>query len=59
MITVIVTVHTVIGRIIIAHDVIISVLAVIITVYTIRGRIIITHDVIISLHQKLRENYQD
>ena len=39
-------------RIIVTHDVIISLLAV-------RERIIITHDVIISLHQKLRENYPD
>ena len=39
-------------RIIVTHDVIISLLAV-------RGRIIITHDVIISVQQKLRENYPD
>ena len=39
-------------RIIVTHDVVISLLAV-------RGRIIITHDVIISLQQKLRENYPD
>ena len=39
-------------RIIVTHDVIISLLAV-------RGRIIITHDVIISVRQKLRESYPD
>ena len=39
-------------RIIVTHDVIISLLEV-------RGRIIITHDVIISLQQKLRGSYPD
>ena len=56
-------------RIIVTHDVIISLLAVrgriiithdvIISLQAIRRRIIVTHDVIISLQQKLRENYPD
>ena len=49
---VIIIVHTIRRRIIIAHDVIISLQAV-------RGSINRTQDVIISLQQKLRENYQD
>ena len=42
-------------RIIVAHDVIISLQAIIITICTIKGRVIITHDVIISFQHMLME----